>query len=161
MPVESGRSPTFLLKEGAMSTIQADIESRLAEAEPEVEVLLAEVDGRSTVRVFIDHPSGVTLELCERVSRHLGPLRATHALEVSSPGSRRPLTKPAHFRRFLGRRARIRTRGPVADGAARPPRRSFTGELVGASERDVTVAADEGVVSIPYTDIQRSNLLGE
>ena len=144
-----------------MSTIQADIESRLAEAEPEVEVLLAEVVGGGAVRVFIDHPSGVTLELCERVSRHLAPLRATHALEVSSPGSERPLTKPAHFRRFLGRRARIRTRRPVTEASGRPPRRSYTGELVGASDRDVTVAAPEGVVSIPYTDIQRSNLLGE
>jgi ribosome maturation factor RimP len=144
-----------------MSTIQADIESRLAEAEPEVEVLLAEVVGGGTVRVFIDHPSGVTVELCERVSRHLAPLRATHTLEVSSPGSQRPLTKPAHFRRFLGCRARIRTRGPVTEAGGRAPRRSFTGELVGASERDVTVAAADGVVSIPYTDIQRSNLLGE
>jgi ribosome maturation factor RimP len=144
-----------------MSTIQADIESRLAEAEPEVEVLLAEVVGGGTVRVFIDHPSGVTLDLCERVTRHLAPLRATHALEVSSPGSQRPLTKPAHFRQFLGRRARIRTRGPVTEAGGRPPRRSYTGELVGASERDVTVAAADGVVSIPYTDIQRSNLLGE
>ncbi len=144
-----------------MSTIQADIESLLAETEPEVEVLLAEVVGGAKVRVFIDHPSGVTLELCERVSRHLAPVRATHALEVSSPGSQRPLTKPAHFRRFLGCRARIRTRGPVTEGGGRAPRRSFSGELVGASERDVTVAAPDGVVSIPYTDIQRSNLLGE
>ena len=36
---------------------------------------------------------------------------------------------------------------------------SFTGELVGASDDEVTVAADGGVVTIPYTDINRSNLL--
>lgn len=142
--------------------MQADIEARLAEAEPTVEVLLAEVVGRSTLRVFIDHSDGVTLELCERVTRHLAPLRETYGLEVSSPGTERPLTKPAHFRRFLGRRARIRTRGPVnptpQHGTAR---RSYTGELVGASDRDVTVAAPDGVVSIPYAEIQRSNLLGD
>ena len=144
-----------------MSTMQADIESRLAKAEPGVEVLLAEVVGRATLRVFIDHPDGVTLELCERVSRHLAALRETYALEVSSPGIERPLTKPAHYRRFLGRRARIRTRGSAKAPDHRPTRRSYTGELVGASERDVTVAAPDGVVSIPYADIQRSNLLGE
>lgn len=151
-----------------MSGIQADIEARLVAVEPEVEVLLAEVVGGGTLRVFIDSPSGVTLELCERVSRHLAPLRATYSLEVSSPGRERPLTKPAHFRRYLGRRARIRTRGPrsgpdpgSAACAQAAARRSFTGELVGASERDVTVAAADGVVSIPYGDIQRSNLLGE
>src|SRR5919205_3283376 len=115
-----------------MTTIQADIEARLADAEPDVEVLLAEVVGGGTVRLFIDHPAGVSLDLCERVTRHLAPLRATHALEVSSPGTERPLTKPDHYRRFLGRRARVRTRDPhVAQGTHGDARKSFTGELVG------------------------------
>ena len=143
-----------------MSSIQAGIEARLAKAEPDVEVLLAEIIGGSRLRLFIDHPDGVTLELCERVSGELAPLRATYTLEVSSPGIDRPLTKPDHFRRFLGRRARIRTRGPGRETSS-PPRRSYTGELVGASDEDVTVAAPEGVVSIPYSDIHRSNLVGE
>jgi len=38
---------------------------------------------------------------------------------------------------------------------------SFTGELVGATDDAVTVAADTGVVSIAYADIHRSNLLGD
>ena len=142
-----------------MSSIQADIEERLAVAEPDVEVLLAEVVGGGTVRLFIDHPSGVSLDLCERVTRHLAPIRATHALEVSSPGPERPLTRPEHFRRFIGRRVRIRTRGPLPGEAG--PHTSVTGELVGASDSDVTVAAPEGVVSIPYAEIRRSNLVGE
>jgi ribosome maturation factor RimP len=136
-----------------MSSIQSDIEERLAVAEPDVEVLLAEVVGTDKVRLFIDHPSGVTLELCERVTNHLAPLRQTHALEVSSPGPERPLTRPEHFRRFLGRRARIRTRDQEHS--------SVTGELVGATESDVTVAAPDGVVSIPYAEIRRSNLVGD
>jgi len=138
-----------------MSTIQADIEARLAESEPKVEVLLAEVIRGSTVRLFIDHPDGVSLELCERVTKQLVELRETYALEVTSPGPERPLTKPDHFRRFVGRRARVRTRGDH-DG-----RRSFTGELLGATQDEVTVAADTGVVSIAYSDIHRSNLLGD
>jgi ribosome maturation factor RimP len=143
-----------------MNTIQADIEARLSEAEPEVEVLLAEVAGGSILRVFIDHPSGVSLELCERVTRHLAPLRATYALEVSSPGPERPLTRPEHFRRFLGRRARIRTRGPLP-GPAESGHKSLTGELVAAGDADVTLAAPGGIVSIPYAEIRRSNLVGE
>jgi ribosome maturation factor RimP len=149
-------------KEESLSTVQAEVEANLAQVDPDVEVLLAEVVGGGTLRVFIDHPEGVTLELCEKVSRHLAPMRTAHSIEVSSPGVERPLTKPAHFRRFLGHRARIRTRGSLGDGGeAQGARRSFTGELVGASEDDVTVAAPDGVVSIPYADIQRSNLLGE
>jgi ribosome maturation factor RimP len=136
-----------------MSSIQSDIEERLAVAEPDVEVLLAEVVGGKKVRLFIDHPSGVSLDLCERVTHHLAPLRATYALEVSSPGPERPLTRPEHYRRYLGRRARIRTRDQE--------HKSLTGELVGATDSDVTVAAPDGVVSIPYADIRRSNLVGD
>jgi len=142
-----------------MSAIQTDIEQRLATAEPAVEVLLAEIAGGHTVRLFIDHPDGVTLDLCERVTGHLVPLRDRYALEVSSPGSDRPLTKPAHFRRFIGRRARVRTRGPVHVGDGGRSSASITGELVGATDAEVTISADGGVVSIPYTEISRSNLV--
>lgn len=134
-------------------SIQSDIEARLAEREPQVEVLLAELLGDNTVRLFIDHPEGVTLALCEQVTHQLPEVRERYALEVSSPGTQRPLTKPDHFRRFLGRRAKVRTRG------AQEGRRSFTGELVGASDAEVTIAADTGVVAIPYAEIHRSNLM--
>ena len=141
-----------------MSTIQSDIEARLAASEPDVEVLLAEVLGGSTLRIFIDHPDGVTLGLCERVTHALADLRERYALEVSSPGIERPLTKPQHYRRFLGRHARVRTRDTV-DG-----HRSFTGELVGATDDEVTIAADGDpptLVAIPYGEIQRSHLIEE
>jgi ribosome maturation factor RimP len=138
-----------------VSAVQAEIEARLAEAEPDVEVILAEVLGGQKVRLFIDHPKGVTLALCERVTGHLASLRERYALEVSSPGTERPLTKPEHFRRFVGQRARVRTRGDH-DG-----RKNFTGELLGATDDAITVAADTGVVSIAYADIHRSNLLGD
>ncbi len=139
-----------------MSTIQRDIEARLAVTEPEVEVLLAEVVGGKIVRLFIDHPDGVSLALCERVTHVLVGVRERYALEVSSPGTERPLSKPEHFRRYVGRRARVRTRGALPDG-----RRNVSGELLGASDDEITVAADTGVVSIPYADIHRSNLLGD
>jgi ribosome maturation factor RimP len=151
-----------------MTSLQADIERRLAQSEPDVEVLLAEVLGGRCLRVYIDHPDGVTLALCERVTMLLSPERERYSLEVSSPGSRRPLTKPAHFRRFVGRRARVRTRHPRPVGQAgehdqRPggtrTLQSFTGELVGASEQEITLAAAEGVIAIPYSEIRRSNLV--
>ncbi|WP_035128038.1 ribosome maturation factor RimP [Conexibacter woesei] len=134
------------------NTIQAEIESKLAEREPEVEVLLAELqDGN--VELYIDHPEGVTLDLCERVTNALPELLEEYGLTVSSPGPERPLSKPDHYRRFIGRRARVRTR-EAHDG-----HKSFTGELVGASDTEVTVAAGTGVVSIPYDAISRSNLV--
>jgi ribosome maturation factor RimP len=161
-----------------MTMLQTDIERRLADTEPDIEVLLAEVSGGRLLRVFIDHPDGVTLAMCERVTLLLNDLRERYSLEVSSPGTERPLTKPAHFRRFVGHRARVRTRharpsATVADGeregghggsarAGAPTSKrlvSFTGELVGASEDEVTLAADGGVIAIPYSEIHRSNLI--
>jgi ribosome maturation factor RimP len=135
--------------------LTTDIEQRLADLEPDVELLACEKVGSERLRLFIDHPDGVSLDLCERVTHHLRELLLDYSLEVSSPGPERPLTKPDHFRRFLGRRARVRLREPK-DG-----HKSFTGELVGASDDEVTVAAGDGVVSIPYSDINRSNLLPE
>ena len=136
-----------------MSAIQADIEARLSESEPQVEVLLAEIVGGRLVRLFIDHPDGVSLELCERVTGHLRELLVDYGLEVSSPGPERPLSKPEHFRRFVGRRVRVRTREQI-EGS-----RSFTGELVEAADDAVSVAAETGIVRIPYADIHKSNLL--
>jgi ribosome maturation factor RimP len=136
-----------------VTEVQTEIEQRLAQSEPDLEVLLAEIVNGSILRLFIDHPAGVTLALCERVSGHLSDYRERYDLEVSSPGSQRPLTKPQHYSRFLGRQARVRLR------EARDGHKSVTGELVGASEREVTIAASGGVVTIPYEEIARSNLV--
>ena len=137
----------------ALEQLQDKIEQRLAAAEPQVELLECERAGPERLRLVIDHPDGVDLSLCERVTGHLRDLLVDHGLEVSSPGPQRPLTKPDHFKQFLGRRARVRLRTP------REGHRSVTGELVGASDAEVTVAADDGVVSIPYSEINKSNLL--
>ena len=154
-----------------MTALQEEIEQRLADAEPQVEVLLAEVLGGGTLRIFIDHPDGVTLSLCERVSGHLADMRDRYTLEVSSPGSERPLSKPDHFQRYIGRRARVRVRAAHeqecspgrthAGQNAAERRRSYTGELVGASDSEITLAAEGGIVAIPYSDIRRCNLVEE
>ena len=167
-----------------------DIESRLAGPLPQVELLACEPAGADRLRIVIDHPDGVSLGLCERVTHELGELLNDYALEVASPGPERPLTRPEHFRRFIGRRARVRTRQPLEgfgrdaasfasvsesgrdaeSSASASGRKSFTGELVGASEEEVALAVpardgpggvvhQAGVVTIPYAQIARSNLL--
>jgi ribosome maturation factor RimP len=147
-----------------MSALQSEIEQRLATAEPDVEVLLAELHPNGLLQVFIDHPEGVTLALCERVTGLLADLRERYSLEVSSPGVERPLTKPNHYRRFVGRRARVRTSHPASasDGTTAKRRtRNIIGELVGATDSEITLAADGGIIAIPYSEIRRSNLVEE
>ena len=92
-----------------MDELQDQIESRLRDLDPAVELIALERPAGETLRLYIDHPDGVDLALCERVTNHLADLLESWSLEVSSPGVDRPLTKPEHFRRFMGRRVRVRT----------------------------------------------------
>jgi ribosome maturation factor RimP len=140
------------------ATLQPSIESRLATAEPDVEVLAVEPAGsaRSPVlRIFVDRPGGVDLDLCARVTNHLRDLLTDYGIEVSSPGPERPLTKLDHYRRFVGRRVRVRTRDEI-DG-----RKDFKGELLGADDEGVALAGAWGTVRIPHERIRRSNLIPE
>ena len=95
---------------------EQQIAAEIAELDPRIELIAVEAPARETLRLFIDHPDGVGLELCENVTRQVRDLLADYALEVSSPGLDRPLTKPEHFRKFVGHKAQIRTeradRGP-------------------------------------------------
>jgi len=71
-----------------MSDLQTDIQSQLSELDPDIDLLAVEQPGGEMLRLFIDHPGGVDLALCERVTHHLNHLRKDYALEVSSPGEK-------------------------------------------------------------------------
>jgi ribosome maturation factor RimP len=136
-----------------LEELQAQIESRLRGFDPAVELIALERPASETLRLYIDHPDGVDLALCERITKELRDLLRAWSLEVSSPGADRPLTKPEHFRRFMGRRVRVRTREAIEG------QRSFTGTLTAADERRVRLDAPAGEVEIPFSRIRRSNLV--
>ena len=105
-----------------LESIQNTIEERLRVARPEVELLVLERPPRAPATG--DRPRrGVDLDLCEDVTKLLRDLNEDWAMEVSSPGPERPLTKPEHFERFIGHKVRVKTHEEI-DG-----RRSFTGLL--------------------------------
>jgi len=146
------------LKMDESASIQAEVEQRLSALEPDVEVLAADLvgSGRSPLlRIYLDRPGGVDLELCARVTRHLRDLLRDYTVEVSSPGPERPLTKLEHYRQFTGSRVRIRTRQAI-DG-----RSDFKGELIGVDDRGVALAGEWGTVTIPHERIRRSNLVAQ
>jgi ribosome maturation factor RimP len=138
-----------------LQELQADIERRIETVDPAVELIAVEKAGPEALRIYIDHPDGVDLGLCERVTQGLIELTADWALEVSSPGLDRPLTKPDHYRRYLGRQVRVRTREKVEG------RRNFTGRLAAADERAVRVEDEAGEHEIPLDHVHRSNLVPE
>lgn len=135
-------------------TTQEEIETILSSAEPTVEVLRVDPIGKDTLRIFIDAPEGVTLDLCTRVTHALAPVRETFAVEVSSPGPKRPLTRPAHFERFVGRHAKVTLRAPLSD------RITWRGEIVASDEKAVTLGTDQGLLEIEHSEIKQANLTG-
>jgi ribosome maturation factor RimP len=65
---------------------EQEIQQQLSELDPEIDLVALEKPRTDALRLFIDHPDGVDLALCERVSKHLTHLLVDYALEVSSPG---------------------------------------------------------------------------
>jgi ribosome maturation factor RimP len=65
---------------------EQDIQQELSGLDPEIDVVALEKPRTDALRIFIDHPDGVDLALCERVTHHLADLRVDYSLEVSSPG---------------------------------------------------------------------------
>ena len=69
-----------------MADLQQDIQQQLSELDSELDLVAIEQPSKEALRLFIDHPQGVDLALCEKVTHHLNHLRTEYALEVSSPG---------------------------------------------------------------------------
>jgi ribosome maturation factor RimP len=148
------------------------LEIRIAELAGEIaasmgmEVVLVEVKGdgsRSIVRAYIDQPSGITLDDCERFSRRLSVsldvedwIPSRYILEVSSPGVNRPLIKESDFRRFAGKEARVRTRLLIAG------QKNFRGRIIGVTESRLELEIAPGKrIGIALMDIEKANLIAE
>lgn len=138
-----------------MQELQRDIETKITDLDPEIEVVAVEKAGPETLRIYVDHPGGVDLGLCERVTKQLFDLSDDWGLEVSSPGLDRPLTKLEHFARFAGSQVRVRTRRPISE------QKNFTGLLVAADEHAVSIEDESGVHVIPHELVHRANLVPE
>ncbi|MDQ3726244.1 MAG: hypothetical protein M3335_10220 [Actinomycetota bacterium] len=65
---------------------EQDLQQQLSELDGEIDLVALEKPRNDTLRLFIDHPDGVSLALCERVTKHLNHLLVDYSLEVSSPG---------------------------------------------------------------------------
>jgi ribosome maturation factor RimP len=116
--------------------------------------------GGLVMRIYIDKPGRVTLDDCVLISRQLNDLldihlegNAAYSLEVSSPGSDRPLTGIDDFQRFRGELARIKTMEPIEG------RRNFKGVLAGTSDGNVNIKVENRVFSIPCKGIKRARLV--
>jgi ribosome maturation factor RimP len=133
-----------------------EIGRKVEAALPLTEVLAVELTKPDGFTVFIDDPAGVDHALCERVTDLLNDYRRDWDIAVSSPGTERPLRKPAHYQRVLGRRVALRT-DPDVGG-----RKRFRGTVVEANTEVLALdVADGERLAIPYDAIVRGNLIDE
>jgi ribosome maturation factor RimP len=65
---------------------EQEIQQQLSELDGEIDLVALEKPRNDALRLFVDHPDGVDLALCERITKHLKHLLVDHSLEVSSPG---------------------------------------------------------------------------
>jgi ribosome maturation factor RimP len=133
-----------------------------AMAELEVELVDVEQVG-ATVRITIDRPGGIDLDVISRATRRIShlldevdPLTDRYTLEVSSPGLERPLRTPAQFARAIGSNVSVKTLPGVAG------ERRVTGLLRSAGDDgiDLELAADSDR-SIRYDEIERARTVFE
>jgi ribosome maturation factor RimP len=122
---------------------------------PGVEVLAIELMTPTRFCVYVDHPEGVDHALCKQVTDSLRDFLREYTIDVSSPGSERPVRTPQHFANVVGRKVALRTAEPV-DG-----RSKFKGEVKEAGTEALTVSIDGADIDIPYEAIVRGNLIDE
>jgi ribosome maturation factor RimP len=135
--------------------LQEEIGSRVEHDLPGVEVLAVELANPDRFVVYVDHPEGVDHALCVRVTDVLRDYLREYSIDVSSPGTERPLRKPAHFAGALGHKVSLRTREPLGG------RSKFKGELKDAGDDALTLGIDGTTIEIPYETIVRGNLIDE
>lgn len=125
-----------------------------------VDVMLATEYGRKVLRFFIDKPGGVTIDDCTEASREIStlldvedPIPQRYTLEVSSPGLDRPLVKEADFVRYIGKKAKIKTKEPIEG------RRHFKATIDSAWDGKISVTDfDNRRFVIELTQIDRARL---
>ena len=114
----------------------------------------------STLRVYIDHPDGITVDHCADVSHQVSavldvedPISTEYNLEVSSPGMDRPLFKAEHYEACLGETVSLRLRVPQDN------RRNFKGKVLACEGGNLSMEIDGQTCVLAIANIEKGNLV--
>ena len=138
---------------GAAATrVRAAIEPALAGAGFDVEDVEVRAAGkRQLVQVVVDRDGGLTLDDVADATRLVSaaldeadPFNGAYVLEVTSPGVDRPLTKPRHWQRNVGRLVKVKK----TDGS------TIEGRVTEADDAGVTISEER----VPYADIAKARV---
>ncbi len=114
----------------------------------------------STLRVYIDHVDGISVENCAEVSQQASaildvedPITKEYNLEVSSPGMDRPLFKEAHYLACLGEVVSVKLKMPMGD------RRNFKGKVLVCEAGNLSLQIDNQTHVLVIANIEKGNLV--
>ena len=111
---------------------------------------------RRLLRVAVDKDGGVTLDDIADATKQVSRILDTsdvmgeqpYTLEVTSPGTDRPLTLPRHWRRNEGRLVKVM----LTDG------RALTGRITSSDDVGAVLDVDETLQELAYDDITRAKV---
>ncbi|MCM2679672.1 ribosome maturation factor RimP [Echinimonas agarilytica] len=149
----------------------ASLEKRLTDMlEPAVSAIGFELWGlefvragsHSTLRVYIDHEDGVSVDNCADCSRQISavldvedPISKEYYLEVSSPGMERPLYTVSQYEAYIGHGLKIKTRLPQFG------QRKFQGTLQAVDNGMITIVTTKHEVELMFDNIERAHLVAK
>ncbi|MEY4768684.1 MAG: hypothetical protein RL637_1323 [Pseudomonadota bacterium] len=114
------------------------------------------------LRIYIDHPQGILLEDCSKVSHQISgvldvedPISGQYQLEISSPGEKRPLFKLSQFQQFIGRMVNMQFTQMYQQ------RRKMTGLIHAVHAETIVIAIAEQLFEVPFALIQKARLVAE
>lgn len=118
--------------------------------------------GGQIVRVTLDSPETVGVDLIAELSRGIGrlldaedPIKGSYTLEVSSPGLERKLTRPRHYEKSIGRQVKVKTYAEMSGS------KNHTGSLVSADDDSFVIDIDGSEMQITYADVSSARTVFE
>ena len=157
--------PFFRLWRVALATLEQRLDQML---EGPIQALGFELWGiefvragkHSTLRVYIEHTDGITVENCAEVSHQVSsildvedPISTEYNLEVSSPGLDRLLFKPEQYEKYLGEQVNLTLRMAVNN------RRKYKGVIIKVEGEMITLRVDGNDETVAFANIQQANLV--
>lgn len=124
-----------------------------------IDLVIQNQGRKKLLQFFVDKDGGVTLDDCSALTDKIDSvlemenlIDGAYILEVSSPGVKRVLKKPAHFKKFINERVRVVLKTPLEG------RGFFTGTIASANEEGFILDDGTNQYNFKYDNIKKANL---
>lgn len=124
-----------------------------------IDLIIQHQGSKELLQFFVDKEGGITLNDCEILTKKIDAVLemenlvdGAYILEVSSPGIKRVLKKPEHFKKFVGERACVFLKTPLEK------RGRFTGLIESANDKEFVIDDGTNKFTFTYDNVKKANL---